>query len=73
MSIPRLQDFTCPGCSSQKQFYVDVLATVHLDSCGASLVGDYFADGDFNCVCLDCQHEGKVFGFTAATRKAVHS
>lgn len=72
MSVPCIENFTCPSCNSHKHFYVDVLATVHLDGCGPSLVGDYFADGDFICVCLACQHEGKVSEFTATSRKAVH-
>ena len=66
MTQPLLENFSCPKCHSKTEFYLDVLATVYLDATGPSLAGDYFADGDFTCVCLSCDHEAKVFDFTTA-------
>jgi rubredoxin len=66
MTQPILEDFTCPQCHRKDHFYVDVLATIDLNEQGVSLAGSYFADGDFTCVCLSCDYEGKVFEFTKA-------
>ena len=66
MSNRLLEQVTCPNCHRSDDFHVDVLATVHLDANGPSLAGDYFADGDFTCVCLSCNHEDSVFEFTKA-------
>lgn len=66
MTQPLLENFTCPKCHGKDDFYVDVLATVHVSETAPSLAGDYFADGDFTCICLSCDHEGRVFEFTKA-------
>ncbi len=67
MTQPLLENFICPKCQCSRDFYVDVLATVHVSEAAPCLAGDYFADGDFTCICLSCDHEGRVFEFTKAT------
>jgi len=62
--IPTLESFACPKCQRSHNFYVDVLATVMVTANGTTLSGDYFADADLTCCCLDCQHEGRVSDFT---------
>jgi hypothetical protein len=64
MTQPFLENFICPNFRCQSSFYVDVSATLQISATGASLAGEYYADGDNCCICLDCDYEDKVSQFT---------
>ncbi len=66
MTQPHLSNLFCPKCFSRSNFCVDVLATVKITDTGPRLVDGYYADGDFTCICLSCDYEGRVFEFTKA-------
>ena len=63
MSRPRFEDLACPRCGQRDGFHVDVTAIVYLDAFGPSVAGDFSWDDTSECVCVQCQHEGRVADF----------
>ena len=67
MSRPRFEDLACPRCGQREQFHVDVTAVAYLNAGGPSVEGDYYWDDTSECVCVQCQQEGRVADFVKAT------
>ena len=67
MSRLRFEDLACPRCGQGEQFHVDVTAVAYLDASGPSVQGDYYWDEKSECVCVQCQEEGRVADFVKPT------
>ena len=67
MSRPRFEDLACPRCGQSGGFHVDVTAVAYLDASGPSVEGDYYWDDKSECVCVQCQEEGRVADFVKPT------
>ena len=63
MSRPRFEDLACPRCGQSGGFHVDVTAVAYLDASGPSVESDYYWDDNSECVCVQCQNEGRVVDF----------
>ena len=67
MSRPRFEDLACPRCGQSGEFHVDVTAVAYLDASGPSVESDYYWDDNSECVCVQCQNEGRVADFVKPT------
>ena len=67
MSRPRFEDLACPRCGQSNGFHVDVTAVAYLDASGPSVESDYYWDDNSECVCVQCQNEGRVADFVKPT------